>query len=70
MEALNYLQNAANNIGASVHQKNFEDKRKKINRYFLTINGVSISPVLDYDKMNYFILGMIKMQSLINDKSN
>ena len=57
------LQNAANscNIEAlKVNTKYFEDKRKSIQKYFLTINGVSISPILDYEQMNHFILGFSK----------
>ena len=62
------LQNAANNLnlGAKVHQKYFDDKRKKTNKYFLQIGNETISPVLDYEQLNYFIFGMIKYQSIIN----
>ena len=62
------LQNAANNLnlGAKVHQKYFDDKRKKTDKYFLQIGNETISPVLDYEQLNYFIFGMIKHQSIIN----
>mgnify|MGYP000054711826 CR=1 FL=1 len=54
------LQNAANNLGLFVHIKHETDKRKKTPLFFLTQNGVSISPVLDYSNMNHFILGYSK----------
>lgn len=54
------LQNAANNLGLTVHIKQENDKRKKTPLFFLTENGVSISPVLDYSNMNHFILGYSK----------
>ena len=54
------LQNAANQIDCFVHIKKDEDKRKTVNKYFLTRNGETVSPVLDYTQMNHFILGWIR----------
>jgi hypothetical protein len=54
------LQNAADKLGLFVHIKHQTDKRKKTPLFFLTQNGVSISPVLDYSNMNHFILGYSK----------
>jgi hypothetical protein len=51
------LQNAANDLGIVIHQKQYEDKRQKIKKYFATINGTTKSPVLDYWNMNHFLLG-------------
>lgn len=51
------LQNAANDLGIVIHQKQYEDKRQKIKKYFATINGTTTSPVLDYENMNHFLLG-------------
>ena len=56
-----YLKNAvisANIEGLQVHENFEQDKRKRIDRFFLTINKISISPVLDYTNMNHFILGL------------
>ena len=51
------LQNAANDLGIVIHQKQYEDKRQKIKKYFAVIGKISISPVLDYGNMNHFLLG-------------
>ena len=58
-EALN---NAVRSTGIAdlvVHYKFEHDGRKKIPKFFLMLGSTSISPVLDYDKMNHFIWGMI-----------
>ena len=68
---LEYLKNAvisSNITGLQVHENFEQDKRKKINRFFLTINKISISPVLDYTNMNHFILGLSTAYKLTNDK--
>lgn len=64
---LEYLQNAvisANIAGLSIHAKQDEDKRKTTPKFFLNLNGASISPVLDYTNMNHFILGFSKGANL------
>ena len=60
MKEINALQNAANGIGIVIHEKIEQDKRKTIIRFFAAYNGVSVSPVLDYEQMNHFLLGWIK----------
>jgi len=60
------LQNAANNLGLTVHIKQENDKRKKTPLFFLSKNGVSISPVLDYSNINHFILGYSKHYDFLN----
>lgn len=65
MTQIESLQNAASNIdGLRVYKKQQEDKRKKIDRFFLSLNGATISPCLDFTHMNAFILGMIKAHKL------
>lgn len=59
---LQALQNAVNHFrlyGLSVHQKVYEDKRRTAKMYFLHNDktGETISPVLDYENLNHFILG-------------
>lgn len=67
---LESLQNAANYFrNLEVRQYHAEDKRKTMKRYFLVINdgqkpATTISPVLDYEQLNHFILGMIKLHQL------
>ena len=57
MKEIEALQNAGNNVGLVIHEKYQEDKRRTVNKYFATLDGISISPVLDYENLNYFILG-------------
>lgn len=72
LTGLKNLNNAAQNIpinGIEVSERLTTDKRKTKPMYILTINGTScISPVLDYDKMNHYILGMIKACKLFNNQ--
>ena len=70
MKEIEALQNAANNTGAAgleVKQKIHTDKRYKTRAYFLTLNGTCISPVLDYDRLNHFILGFSRAKSIYNN---
>lgn len=62
------LENALKSIhlyGLELHAKNEHDKRKTVPKFFLTIHGNSISPVLDYDRMNHFLLGFMKASKLL-----
>lgn len=60
-QQLESLQNAANVVGLTVHQKHFyEDKRKKVPMFFLNRGKETVSPVLDYSNLTHFILGWIK----------
>ena len=68
LEALN---NALQYLGLkniNLHEKQYNDKRKKVSKFFLQQGEKSISPLLTYNEMNHFILGMIKMQNLTNNK--
>jgi len=63
------LQNAVFNTGTAgleVKQKIIPDKRVKTGAYYLTLNGTCISPVLDYENLNHFILGFSKAKSIFN----
>ena len=67
LEALN---NALQYFGLKnviLHEKQYSDKRKKVSKFFLQQGAKTISPVLDYNEMNYFILGMGAMQRLTNN---
>ena len=64
LEALN---NAVRYFGFKnviLHEKQYSDKRKKVNKFFLQQGENRISPILDYNDMNHFILGMGTMQRL------
>ena len=52
----------------NLYEKQYSDKRKKVSKFFLQDGAKTISPVLDYNEMNYFILGMSTMQNLTNNK--
>lgn len=69
MDKINALQNAANSCGIDglkVNIKFSQDKRKKVEMFFLTLNGTCISPVLDYCNMNHFILGFTRAANLMD----
>ena len=68
IEALN---NAVSHFGLKnviLHKKQYSDKRKKVSKFFLQYGAKIISPVLDYNEMNHFILGMGAMQKLTINK--
>ena len=68
LEALN---NAVSYYGLKnviLHEKQYSDKRKKVSKFFLQDGAKTISPVLDYNEMNHFILGMGTMQKLTFNK--
>ena len=67
LEALNNAVASMNLEELEVHQYIQHDNRKKIGKFFLRLNGTSISPTLNYDNMNHFILGMSTMQNLTNN---
>jgi hypothetical protein len=59
-QQLNALRMAANVAELVVHQKHQEDKRKKVPMFFANYFSETVSPVLNYNDLNYFILGWIK----------
>ena len=65
------LQNALNSFGLTnltLYPKISEDKRLKTPKFFLNNGFQTISPVLSYENMNSFILGMGTMQKLTINK--
>lgn len=54
---LQSLQNAANDLGLTIHHSFEADKRKKIPLYFAQKERATVSPKLPYNKMNMFLLG-------------
>lgn len=64
LQALKNAVESANTIGLSVNEWLTNDKRKTAKRYFLQLGPTSISPVLDYEQMNCFLLGFIKAKNL------
>ena len=67
------LENALNSFGLNnltIYPKISVDKREKKPKFFLNNGFQTISPVLDYENMNHFILGMGTMQKLTNNKTS
>jgi hypothetical protein len=63
MSELDALQNAVNSIGNPhfyVLEAFCNDKRKTVKTYFLQFKNITLSPKLDYENMNHFILGVKK----------
>ncbi|MFZ4799603.1 MAG: hypothetical protein ACOYMA_19060 [Bacteroidia bacterium] len=50
------LQNFASTLNLTVHKFYPNDSRKKM-QWFLSSNGMSVSPKMDYNGMNAFMLG-------------
>ena len=68
MNQLEALINHANSTeleGLKVHDNFSQDKRKTVKKFFLTLHGTTISPVLNYDNMNHFILGFSKAKKIL-----
>jgi hypothetical protein len=59
MNKLQALQNAADMCGLLIYEKPENDKRKTVTRYFAQRGQETVSPVLEYMEMNYFLLGWI-----------
>lgn len=57
---LQYLQNAADDLGLVIYEKIHHDKRRKIGKYFAQKGVETVSPVLDYTQLNNFLLGWRK----------
>ena len=67
LEALN---NALQYLGLkniNLHEKQYNDKRKKVSKFFLQQGERRISPLLTYNEMNHFILGMGAVKELTNN---
>ena len=66
------LENALNSFGLNnltIHPKISVDKREKTPKFFLNNGFQTISPVLSYENMNSFIMGMGTMQKLTNNEA-
>jgi hypothetical protein len=57
---LKALQNAANDLNLTIREFCQQDKRKTINKFYACSGNTSVSPPLDYDQLNYFLLGYRK----------
>jgi hypothetical protein len=57
MTEIQALQNFGDNLNIEIREMMAGDKRKTIKKYIAISNGASISPQLDYEQMNHFLLG-------------
>lgn len=57
-EALNNAVRSSGRSELKVHIHHQNDARRKVPKFFLTIGQTYSSPVLDYNTMNHFILGL------------
>ena len=58
MEALENMLNSFGLTNLTIYPKISEDKRLKTPKFFLNFGVQTISPVLSYENMNYFIMGI------------
>ena len=58
LEALNNALNSFGLTNLTVYPKISEDKRLKTPKFFLNNGFQTISPILSYENMNSFIMGM------------
>ena len=62
---LQALQNFGDQFNMKIVENWTQDKRKTVKKYFATINGTSVSPVLTYDQLNCFLIGWCNAQKQI-----
>jgi hypothetical protein len=68
IQALQNAANATNLEGIKISEFEPLDKRKSVKRYIANLpKGGAISPILDYEQMNYYLLGMIKHSQILNN---
>ena len=61
IQQMEALENALNSFGLNnltIHPKISVDKREKTPKFFLNYGFQTISPVLSYEEMNCFIMGI------------
>lgn len=66
MTEIEALQNAANKVRLDIYEKWNQDKRKTVKQYFAQRRSETVSPTLDYEQMNHFLLGWIRATEQIN----
>lgn len=68
-EALENHLRAVNVKSLKIHQKQVCDKRKTVHKFFIQNGKHTISPALNYNDMNHFLLGMTRAKQLLNKAS-
>lgn len=70
MTELKALENHVESLqidGLNVKEWQEQDKRKTSKKYIVSINSQSISPILDYENMNVFLLGLGRAETIKTD---
>ena len=67
---LQALQNAAKSVNLTIHEYYTQDKRKTGKKYFANRGNETVSPTLDYENMNHFLLGWRNCVRSINKAIN
>lgn len=65
LEALTNAVKSTKLEGLKINENCNTDKRKTVKKFFLTLHGTLISPTLNYDNMNHFILGFSKAKKIL-----
>lgn len=60
------LRNFADVLGLRFHIKHYYDDKRKQPKFYLCKGSTSISPVLDYNGLNNFMLGYSQCKQLNN----
>ena len=66
MEALENMLNSFGLTNLTIYPKISEDKREKKPKFFLNNGFQTISPVLSYENMNCFIMGIAASKKITN----
>lgn len=69
MIELESLQNIANVLDLTIYEKFTQDNRQTIKKYFAQKGIETVSPVLDYNQLNHFLLGWIKANKYGNNNT-
>lgn len=64
---LESLNNFASKLGLEAHHQPSNDGRMKTDKFFLQRGKETISPVLDYDGINHFLLGWSRASKICNE---
>jgi hypothetical protein len=70
MTELQALNNAANDMGLTVYERLTQDKRRTVKQYFAQNGNETISPILDYEQLNCWLLGYRKAIKYHNSPVN
>lgn len=62
------LKTFGDNLGLVIEIKVVDDGAENVEMYYVSLNGDMVSPVLDYDQMNHFLLGWSGREKMLGLK--